>query len=203
MIPNRHGEGRGVGAWPRSLGTWPAGQQAPRGGGDESPPARAGGSSLLTGGPSRWEDLPPRPSCACYLGPAAAPGQLRARWAPLGARADFPAAAGPEGQRGRGFLSCSLAALCASGRAACRGRKPGCEEPCAPQRSMVNLPRRLPRQNRAAPVPSHSHMAAAKGQSFGPGVCNPGEELLPPPPEVSRGASRPAASDGSPSAQGH
>lgn len=51
----------------------------------------------------------------------------------------------------------------------------------------MNLPRRLPRQNRAAPVPSHSHMAAAKGQSFGPGVCNPGEELLPPPQKSLKG----------------
>lgn len=35
------------------------------------------------------------------------------------------------------------------------------------------------------------------------GVCNPGEELLPLSPEVSKGASRPAASNGAPSAQGH
>lgn len=99
LIPNQHGEGRGVGTWPRSLGTWPAGQQAPRSRGDESPPAWAGGSSLLTRGPGRWQDLPPRPSCACYLCPAAAPGPRRAHRAPLGAKADLPAAAGPEGTR--------------------------------------------------------------------------------------------------------
>lgn len=72
------------------------GQQALHGGGDESPPALAGGSSLFTQPQCSWEDLA-TPPFLCLLsvphrGPRAAPVTAGL----LGPK-HFPAAASPKG----------------------------------------------------------------------------------------------------------
>lgn len=107
----------------REVGAWPEGSA-----GDESPPGRLGGARCLQEAGSR-EDPAPRPSCACYLCPTAALGSAGARWAPLGAKTDFPAPASQSGSGGNRLPFLLFGSSPPSGCAACPQRKPGCERP--------------------------------------------------------------------------
>lgn len=106
------------------------GQWAPRGSGELNHLLPGGQPLIVYVKPGSWED--PAPPFLCLLSlPRSSP------WAsPLasgllsGAKTDFPVPASPlvRVRRELVCLSCNLAALPSSGRAACHRRKPGCEE---------------------------------------------------------------------------